>query len=405
MVESTYLKVIFRTTKGNAVRLIVVMALTAISMTIITGIGTLAPRMRNAIAILEGRSPASIAQIEGIAEAVERISYIFPIFFMAITALIIYMTMTRLIESERGKIGCLKMLGYPSAKIIANYMLFIFIGSIVGSVIGIIIGYFIVSPALFAAVRGGLNIPNVENVFPLIGIISATIMLIFALIITFVISFKTASERITNLYKGKAPKTGSKILFERIPFLWNKLKYKYKSTLRNIFRYRVRFVMTIFSILFSTALVFCGLALSFALQHTNPDIINTIRPISAIIIIAAILLNILVIYNITNINIEDRKREIATLMVLGYRNKEVTGYIFREIFLLTVLGILIGLPIGYAAMILMFDYLAFGGIEYVSFLVWPITAFLILVSLGLVNLMLFKKLLKTDMNGALKIIE
>jgi len=111
----------------------------------------------------------------------------------------------------------------------------------------------------------------------------------------------------------------------------------------------------------------------------------------------------MVIYNITNINIEERKREIATLRVLGYRNIEVCGYVFREIFLMAVVGVLAGLPVGYFIMSFLFDYLAFGGAQYVNWYVWIIAALLSFISIALADLLLFRKIHKIDMNGALKV--
>jgi len=268
-----------------------------------------------------------------------------------------------------------------------------------------LLGYYAVSPALLNAVIDKQDQAGTGNIFPSVGAYYAACMLIFMLAVAFWRSYAMAREKPANLFSVKAPKPGGKILFERIPLFWNKLKYKYKSTLRNIFRYKVRFFMTVFSMLLATALVFCGLALSFALKKTDPGFTNTISPISTIVVIAAVLLNTLVVYNITNINIEERKREIATLKVLGYRNIEVIGYIFREILLLTVLGVLMGLPVGYGAMAFIFNYLKFGGIEFVGWYVWFIAAALAMVSLGFADLLLFRKLLKTDMNGSLKIVD
>ena len=402
MVKRTYLKTVARTFKENIVRLCVIIALIAISTAIVTGLGALAPRLRRAAESLAEATPQRLGYIDFIADGIERISFVFPVFFVIVAALVVYMTVTRLVESERQQTGCLKTLGYSRLHIMAKYLCFVFTGCVAGCVIGIISGYYIVSPVLFAAVKNGLNVPNSGNIFPEIGLYAALFILFFTLAVTAFAAFRTAREKPANLFSGKAPKAGGKILLERIPFFWNVLKFKYKSTLRNIFRYKVRFFITVFSMLLSTALVFCGLALFFAMRQTNPDLNNTIQSISTIVVLAAVLLNTLVVYNITNINIEERKREIATLMVLGYRNIEVTGYVFREIFLLTVLGGLIGLPVGYGVMTFVFDYLRFGGIEHVKWYVWLITAVLALVSLALADLLLFRKLLKTDMHGSLK---
>ena len=163
--------------------------------------------------------------------------------------------------------------------------------------------------------------------------------------------------------------------------------------------------MTVFSMAFSTALVFCGMALAFSLEHAAPEMMDSIRPISTIIVLAAIFLNAMVIYNITSINIDERKREIATLKVLGYKNVEVCGYVFREIFLLTIIGVAAGLPIGFATMGFFFDYLEFGGTEYIYWYVWLITTILSFTALALADLLLFRKIHQIDMNTSLKVVE
>jgi putative ABC transport system permease protein len=405
MVRRTYLKTLTRTFKANFVRLCVITGLTAISMAIVTGIGVLAPRIRNAVDLAVGVPPESLGYANFIADGVERISFAFPVFFVIVAMLVVYMTVTRLIESERAQTGCFVTLGYSRGHIVFRYLCFVLAGVALGCVLGILLGFYVVSPILFDAIKEFFHLPAAANIFPYFGIGTSGIMLGFAFIITFWSAWRAASVTPAAIMQGKSPVAGGRILFEKMPFFWNRLPDKYKSTMRNIFRYKVRFFLTVFSVLLGTALVFCGLALAFALDKTDPTLNDTIRPISAIIVVAAILLNLLVVYNITNINIEERKREIATLMVLGYRNFEITGYIFREIFVLTLLGVVIGVPAGYGIMYFLFDYLKFGGIQYVDWYVWFITAGFALMSLAIVDLLLFRKIHKTDMNGALKIID
>ena len=117
---------------------------------------------------------------------------------------------------------------------------------------------------------------------------------------------------------------------------------------KSFFRYARNFILTVVSIAGSTALVFAGLGLydsSIALEKTEgAGSTSSMTSISAVLIVCAALLSILVIYNLTNINIEERKREIATLKVLGYKSGEVCGYIFREITVLSVIGTALGIP-------------------------------------------------------------
>ena len=80
--------------------------------------------------------------------------------------------------------------------------------------------------------------------------------------------------------------------------------------------------------------------------HTYKESLAVVNRVVAILIVAAALLAFIVLYNLTNINIEERIREIASLKVLGFTRHEVDAYVFREIALLAVFGALFGLVLG-----------------------------------------------------------
>jgi len=395
----------------NKVRLFLIVAMMTISVAMVSGIGGVPPRMRTAIELLrdagENKSPSGyyLDAIYGQAVGIERISMVFPLFFIAVTCLVVFMTITRMIESERSQIGTLKTLGYRQDSIVAKYIYFTLLASVIGVILGILLGHFGVAWVIYRSISSHYGLaPNVVGT-PFIGLTVMFIMIGFNLAVTGFTVLFVVRQQPSKLLTGKAPKVGGKILLERIPFIWKPLPFRYKSSLRNMFRYRVRFFMTVFSMMFSTALVFCGMALSFSMQHTNPEMMETIRPIAVIVVLAAIFLNALVIYNITNINIDERKREIATLKVLGYRPVEVCGYVFREIFLITLVGVAIGLPAGFWAMDFIFGYLEFGSVSYLNWYVWIITFALALTSLALADFLLFRKINKIDMNASLKVVE
>jgi len=391
--------------RANWARLLIIAVLTMISVSIVGGIGSLGPRLHRINDMLIQSGYTDIWYHKFLADGIERISYIFPTFFILVTSLVVFMTITRLVETERAQIGCYITLGYTRFQVIMKYVLFIWVAVFIGCVAGILLGQFVIYPTLFASIASLLNLPGTGATFPMFGIVVALLTLGFSIIVTVFTVLTTVRERPSRLLRQKHPKYGGKILLERMTPLWRRFAFKYKSSLRNIFRYRIRFFMTVFSMMFSTALVFCGMSLSFALEYTNPYLMDTIRPISSTIVLAAVLLNAMVMYNITNINIEERRREIATLRVLGYRNSEVCGYIFREIFMLTIMGVIIGLPAGYYLMSFVFEFLRFGGMDFVGWYVWVITAVLAFASLALANLLLAPKIHKVDMNGSLKTVE
>ena len=106
--------------------------------------------------------------------------------------------------------------------------------------------------------------------------------------------------------------------------------------------------MIVLSVTGSTMLVVAGLGLRDAAMAENLPEMKTMKAISVAVIIFALLLSILVLYNITAMNIGERRREIATLEVLGYQMEEVYGFIYREIMIMATIGIILGIPAGMA---------------------------------------------------------
>lgn len=83
-------------------------------------------------------------------------------------------------------------------------------------------------------------------------------------------------------------------------------------------------------------------------QSNFEDMMGSLDLVTVVIIIAAALLAFVVLYNLINVNISERIREIATIKVLGFYDKEVTSYVFRENIVLTVIGAAVGLLLGKA---------------------------------------------------------
>ena len=127
--------------------------------------------------------------------------------------------------------------------------------------------------------------------------------------------------------------------------------------------------------------------------------------VAIFVILFSAVLSMLVIYNITNINVSERHREIATLMVVGYRPKEITGYIFREIYVMCFLGAIFGIPFGYWFLNYVFEVLGFGSVTEIGYWVWITSPILTMLFSIFSTLLLRPKILKIDMNGSLKSIE
>ena len=346
----------------------------------------------------------SFNALKSYGDKVRGICYVLMVAFLLVTALVVLSTMTRLIEEERAQVACLRTLGYPAWRIIFKYLLFAMIGCGIGGAGA----YFVelgVARLLYVVFNYSFTMPpmspRITPVFYLIvffGIVAVT------LIATAVAGKKMTGDTPANLLRPKAPKAGKKVFLERIPFIWNMLSFKYKSTTRNVLRYMSRFLMTVIAVAFSTALVMAGLALlDLCLFHglSSPSVMA----VAVVVVIFAGLLTAVVIYTLTNINISERNREIATLMVLGYQDREVAGYIYREVYIDTVVGILFGYPLSALLIWAVFAVMGMGTVGGVSWFVWLIAPFVVLAFTAFVTLLLRRKILKIDMNESLKAIE
>lgn len=407
----TYGKSVIRMFKSNVVRILAISFIIAIGISIVTGIGAVAVKMQDAVAItLE--SEQTIMALE-IANKVELISNIIPLFFIIIAALTALTTMTRLVEEERPAIACLRSIGYSKKAIIFKYILFALVCAVLGCSLGLIIGNYAILPVIYNGVTARFVLEEpASSFFVKYGFIWSVVMSTAVVATALIISGLKCREKPASLFRAKTPKAGKKILLEYMPLIWKPLKFKYKSSLRNIFRDKGRLIMTGLAVTGSTMMLFCGLGLFTSLDGISTDIVygggafvDSLEPIALAIVFFAIALSILVLFNLTNINIEERKREIATLKVLGYRQVEVAGYIYREVMILSALGILLGTPFGYLLLGFIFDYIDFGSLDYVNWYVWVIVPITALLCVFVTDFLLYRKINKIDMSTSLKTID
>ena len=467
--------------------------------------------------VLDLKSNMSYVTLEQNTSKVDKISLIFPVFFYFIAALVSLTTITRLVDEERGNIGLLKSLGYSKAKITSKYLVYGLTCSIIGCGLGNLAGVYLLPFVIFKAFESIYVLPNIVfDPGSIINFVSIAVMAVMIIGVTLFVTRKSLKERPAALLQPKAPKPGKRILLERCKFVWNRVKFKHKNTIRNIFRYKKNLIMMIIGIGGCVGLLLCAFGIKDAFSdltssqyenivqynlrlsvdndedidlstiagiksysginnkevhieddknynikkiETNEDIntyftfknggktlefkegdvfideqiaeafklhkgdkitfketpdieyeitgifenhvnnycfvytsevenvnnfliiledgvdessvvealkldsVTGIERISQIkdsfnsmfgsvtmIIVVAIVcsgaLAVIVIYNLTNININERIKEIATLKVLGYQNREVYGYIYREILIMSLMGILFGFLLG-----------------------------------------------------------
>lgn len=338
------------------------------------------------------------------ADKVRGIGNILMIIFIAVSLLVVLSSMMRLMEEERAQIACLKTLGYSSVSIVMRYLLFALVALLAGGGGGFFVGYG-VSWLMCYVFRYGYDMPPISVVVnPSYYFLSVGTIAAITLTAIFILGMRITGDTPANLLRPKPPKKGKRVFLENIPLLWNRLAFKYKSSLRNVLRYKMRFFMMLVSVAVSAGLVFAGLALlDMCLfdDFGSPSIIG----IAVVVVVFAGLLTAVVINTLTTINISERNREIATLMVLGYLDSEICGYIYREIYISTSIGILFGYPVGIGLATLIFKTIGFGTVGGVSWFMWLLVPVVVFGFTLLVTLILRPKIVKTKMNESLKAVE
>ena len=346
----------------------------------------------------------SFKSIIASADKVRGIGNILMVIFIFVTLLVVLSSMMRLMDEERSQIACLKTLGYGSVSIVVRYVFFALVALAAGGGVGFFVGYGV--SWLMCFVFGyGYSMPPVSIVVnPGYYFLSLGVIIAVTLIAVFSLGMRLTNNAPADLLRPKPPKKGKRILLEKIPFIWKRLSFKYKSSMRNVFRYKTRFLMMLVSVGVSAGLVFAGLALLDMCLFDDFGS-SAIIGIAVVVVVFAGLLTAVVINTLTTINISEREREIATLMVLGYHDGEICGYIYREIYISVFLAIIVGYPIGIGLATLVFKTIGFGTVGNVSWFMWLFVPVVVFVFTLLVTLILRSKIIKTRMNESLKAVE
>ena len=346
----------------------------------------------------------SFRSLSSYSSTVTDLGYVLMVAFLLVTALVTLSTMTRLIDEERPQIACLKTLGYSSFGIISKYLIFALIATGIGGVGAYFVGLGVAHLFYYVFNYSFVMPPISSQVAFVFYIINFALIVVATLAATAISGIKMTGEKPANLLRPKPPKAGKKVILEKIPIIWNRLSFKYKSTMRNVLRYKSRFFMTVIAVAFSLSLVMAGLSLlDLCLFHGFGS--SAIVGVSTVVVVFAGLLTAVVIYTLTNINISERNREIATLMVLGYNDAEVAGYIYREVYINSSIGIAFGYPLAALLTWIVFKVMSVGVLGEVSWFMWLIAPAIVLAFTALVTLILRRKIIKIDMNESLKAIE
>lgn len=208
-------------------------------------------------------SNAGYTSVESDASSIEAIGLVFPVVFIIVAVLIALTTITRMVEEERSLIGTYKSLGYSRHTILMKYVTYALGASLIGGVLGGLCGFIVFPTFLFSVVFEAMyQIPEYLYSFDALYGIGSILFFIVGIAGAAILACRSELKQTpAALMRPKAPKAGSRIFLERITPLWKRMSFLNKVTARNIFRYKKRFLMTIFGIMGCMALLVCGFAI------------------------------------------------------------------------------------------------------------------------------------------------
>ena len=199
--------------------------------------------------------------------SIRNLGKIFPVVFFAVAVLVSLISMNRMVEDDRMEIGTLKSLGYEDRTIMSKYLLFSFAATLVGGLLGAVGGLIVIPELIFNIYRILFSLPSltltVQPGTTLLGFVLTVLCVCGSSVWT---AHQVLKEKPSELMRPKAPKAGGAILAEKIPLLWNHLNFTRKVTVRNIFRYKKRVLVTIGGITGTTALMLTGFGIKDAIK-------------------------------------------------------------------------------------------------------------------------------------------
>ena len=196
------------------------------------------------------------------AMSIRAVGNIFPVVLYAVAAMVTFTTMTRFVDEERTNAGIFKALGYHSKDIIAKFVIYGLVAGTIGTLLGILIGHYVLAPTISHIITGRMIVGESQQYFYwTYSCLALGLSLVASVLPAYLVSRRELHEEAAQLLLPKPPVKGSKILLERITFIWSHLSFTQKVTARNIFRYKQRMLMTIFGVAGSVALLFAGLGI------------------------------------------------------------------------------------------------------------------------------------------------
>ncbi|MGT2906263.1 FtsX-like permease family protein [Streptococcus dentiloxodontae] len=200
-------------------------------------------------------------------QSISVVANIFPLVLYLVAAMVTFTTMTRFVDEERQNSGILKALGYSNRDIIRKFVIYGLAAGLLGTILGVFAGTYYLPYSIGNISMSSLTLNNLKlSPFAQYICLAFVLALISSVLPAFWIAYRELAEKPAHLLLPKPPVSGSKIFLERLTFLWKRLSFTHKVTVRNIFRYKQRMLMTIFGVAGSVALLFAGLGIQSSIS-------------------------------------------------------------------------------------------------------------------------------------------
>lgn len=205
-------------------------------------------------------------------ERINKLAKVFPLLFYIVAVLVSLTTMTRMVEEERGELGTLKSLGYNDNQILFKYIIYALLATTIGSVLGVIIGSKTIPSIIYGMYSLMYTLGDFINSFDLTSALLGSLIAIGCILLSTYLAVKKSLKEVpAELLRPKSPAIGKRVLLERIPFIWKRLSFSRKVTIRNVFRYKKRFLMTILGIAGCTGLIITGFGIQDCITNMVPN--------------------------------------------------------------------------------------------------------------------------------------
>ena len=204
-----------------------------------------------------------VKMLRNMSFGVGKVGNVFPVVLYLVAALVTVANMTRFVYEERTNVGVMKALGYTEKAVTKQFVIFGLCSGGIGSLLGVLLGTYGIPYVLCSSLMANMTMPIPELKFNWTILLAAVLLSLSCTVMpVFVIAHREFKVNASQLLLPKPPSSSSRILLERVKFIWKRMSFIQKVTARNIFRYKQRMLMTIFGVIGSVALLCAGLGIS-----------------------------------------------------------------------------------------------------------------------------------------------